>query len=122
LVVEDEEVVRSFIQEILEKKGYRVFTASEPGKAEALFHLNRDRIDLLISDMVMPKGNGRDLYSRLSRSSPGLRVLFISGYPKQAVIDDGILEQPMPFLPKPFSAEKLCWKIREILDEGGASR
>ena len=118
LVVEDEEVVRSFIREILEKMGYRVFTAADPEKAEAVFYPNRDRIDLLISDMVMPGGNGRDLYARLSQRSPGLKVLFISGYPKQAIIDNGILELQMPFLSKPFSAEKLCWKIREILDDG----
>ena len=118
LVAEDEEVVRSFVEEILQKFGYEVFSASNPTEAEALFYLNRDRISLLISDMVMPGGNGRDLYLRLSQRRPELKVLFISGYPKQAIIKNGILELEMPFLPKPFSAGQLGWKVREILDGG----
>ncbi len=116
LLVEDEDMVRSLAKRILERYGYTVLTA--PSGIEAL-RLWSDRIadvDLLVTDVVMPQMNGRELYEQLKELRPKLRVLFMSGYPAEVIARQGILTAAIPFIEKPFSAEDLMRKVREVLD------
>ena len=114
LLVEDEEAVRLLARAMLERSGYRV---TDAGTATDAMREARDRdLDLLITDVLMPGGTGPDLYRALSGSRPGLRVLYISGYAKDTVLDTRQLDAHAGFLAKPFSAESLARKVREILD------
>jgi two-component system cell cycle sensor histidine kinase/response regulator CckA len=95
--------------------GYRVTAAAEP--AEALQLLGDDvQIDLLVTDMVMPTMNGRQLAAKLRAARPELRVVYISGYTDDAVIASGAIDIRATYLPKPFEVEQLAQKIRELLD------
>ncbi|HUP42759.1 MAG TPA: ATP-binding protein [Thermoanaerobaculia bacterium] len=115
LVVEDEDAVRSLIGQILELEGYAVVEAAS-GR-EALEVCNRgDRFDLVISDVVMPDMHGPDLGDRIARILPETRLLYISGYPGNAITHRGGLPAGTAFLQKPFSQESLTRKIRELLD------
>ncbi len=116
LVVEDEVPVRRVVTRVLGRVGYTVLEAAD--QEEAL-NLCRDRtdIDLLITDVVMPRMNGRELSERAASLRPDLRVLFMSGYTDDAVILKGVLEARMPFLGKPFTTEQLLTRVREVLDE-----
>ncbi len=116
LVVEDEDVVRALACRGLREQGYHVLEARH-GK-EALDRVQRDRqsIDLVISDVVMPELNGRELGSRLAVLQPDLPVLYMSGYTGDDVIQRGLLEPGVPFQQKPFTPEGLARKVREMLD------
>lgn len=117
LLVEDEPMLLELARTVLERQGYAVVTA--PGPAEAL-HVaaEADRaFDLLITDVVMPQMNGRDLADALERTRPGLRCLFMSGYTADIVAHHGVLESGVQFIQKPFSGRALAAKVREVLDE-----
>ena len=121
LVVEDENAVRALVSGILSRFGYRVLQAAdgeEAIKASATFD---GRIDLLLSDMVMPELDGRMLAERLEISRPEMKVLFISGYPDDYLSRRGLLPEGKSFLNKPFSSKRLANTVREILSEGAAS-
>lgn len=116
LLVEDEDMVRSLAKRILERYGYTVFSA--PSGVEAL-RAHRDRIqevDLLVTDVVMPHMNGRELYDKLKALRPKLRALFMSGYPAEVIERQGAQSGALPFIEKPFHAEDLMRKVREVLD------
>lgn len=113
LLVEDEESVRVIIGALLRRHGYRVFEASTPSEACALFDTHRAVVDLLVSDVVMPEMNGPALAQRLVEQKPELRVLFVSGYADGSPIDNG--NPNMSFLSKPFQASVLANKVREVL-------
>lgn len=118
LFVDDELLICKSVKYGLEKVGYRLETASSPEEALRLVDETDIRFDLLITDVVMPGMNGRDLADRLTERIPGLRRLFISGYNADIISDQGILDEGLHFLAKPFTLEDLSRKVNEILSGG----
>jgi PAS domain S-box-containing protein len=116
IVVEDEEAVRFLTRMILERAGYKVLDAGNPAEAEQLFEEHGDSIDMLISDVVMPGASGPVLYDRLSERWPLLKVLYMSGYTGETMIRDHGLDSTDAFMQKPFTADGLARKVREVLD------
>ena len=116
LLVEDEESVRELIAEALKAQGYNVLVAGNGQEALALAAPANCRIDLVITDVVMPGMSGRELAKRLNGSRPGTRVLYLSGYTEDAIVHHGVLDPGTAFLQKPFSLDTLACKVREVLD------
>lgn len=116
LLVEDESATRKMGQKMLEKLGYCVVAAGTPDEAIRLAAEHSGEIHLLITDVIMPGMNGRDLANRLGALYPGIKTLFMSGYTANVIAHRGVLEQGVQFIHKPFSAKDLGMKIREILD------
>ncbi|GAB6096605.1 hypothetical protein JCM14469_28580 [Desulfatiferula olefinivorans] len=116
LLVEDERAILTMATLILRKLGYTVLTASGPREALERFSHASDTVDLLITDVIMPGMNGRELADRLSNIFPGLSVLFMSGYTADVIADHGVLDDGVSFIQKPFSRNDLALKIREVLD------
>jgi DNA-binding response OmpR family regulator len=114
--VEDEENIRLLIARILSRKGYRVHEAQNAGEALLISENLKGKIDLLISDLIMPHMNGQLLAERLEGLRPDIRVLFISGYPDKTIRERGISDLKGDFMQKPFEPEALLLKVREILD------
>jgi two-component system cell cycle sensor histidine kinase/response regulator CckA len=117
LLVEDESATRKMGQKMLERLGYKVFAAGTPDEAIQLAADHSGEIHLLITDVVMPGMNGRDLANQLSTLYPGLKTLFMSGYTANVIAHRGVLEEGAQFIQKPFSLKDLGVKIREILDD-----
>jgi PAS domain S-box-containing protein len=116
LLVEDEELIRSLAEQILADRGYRVIPASNASEAlEIVSRLDREP-DLLVTDVVMPGLSGLDLAQRLQRRSPRLRILFMSGYADSPLLRAGLAQGGAAFLQKPFSADALERRVRELLD------
>jgi PAS domain S-box-containing protein len=118
LLVEDEQGVRELIRDFLLRCGYTVLEAADPTEALALFDAKRDVLQLLITDVVMPQMNGRELAERLVARRPGLGVLFMSGYTDDQVLAHGVA-RGAGFLQKPFTPDVLARKVREVLDGPG---
>jgi PAS domain S-box-containing protein len=116
LLVEDEPTVRLLIRDTLRLFGYTVLEARHGFEAQLIGSQRRDRIDLLVTDVVMPQMSGRELADGLMRMYPGVKVLYMSGYTENAMIDHGVLSSGSAFLQKPFTPEVLARKVREILD------
>jgi PAS domain S-box-containing protein len=116
LLVEDEEVVREMAREILEECGYQVLQAKDGDEALALAGQHDGEIHLMLTDVVMPRMSGRELAERLTPLRPDLKVLYMSGYTDDAIVQHGVLEQGTAFIGKPFSMEALARKVRETLD------
>jgi len=116
LVVEDDPSVAKLIRAVLQSNGYRVLEARSAEEALALVETSGDSIQLLVTDIVMPQINGWELKQRLTASRPRLRVLFMSGYTDNAIVQHGLLDPQTPFLQKPFTPTALVAKIREVLD------
>jgi CheY-like chemotaxis protein len=116
LLVEDEQAVRSLCRVLLERAGYCVFDAANPQQAEDLLLQHVDRIDLLVTDVIMPGSSGPSLFARLSVERPTLRVLYMSGYADDAFVQQAGLTADIVFLQKPFTAHALMSKVREALD------
>jgi CheY-like chemotaxis protein len=116
LLVEDEEAVRGVAQRMLERNGYRVLVAQNPGDALLVSELHDQRIDLLLTDVVMPRMNGAELASRFLTRWPQLKVLYMSGYTDGSVVAHGVLESGLPFLQKPFTSDQFARKVRSVLD------
>jgi hypothetical protein len=114
-VVEDEDAVRELTVGMLRKRGYTVFATGSPEEALRLVAERREPFDLLLTDLVMPGMNGRELAERLTARIPALRTLYMSGYADEAVIRNGVLEAGTAYLEKPFSAADLAVKVRETL-------
>jgi CheY-like chemotaxis protein len=115
LLAEDEEQVRELIAKTLRLEGYTVLEARNGIEAIGLAH-EHGKIDLLLTDVVMPGLNGRELWERLSSERPGLRALFTSGYPADTVLRHGIAEGRVAYIEKPYLPSELTLKIREVLD------
>ena len=116
LVVEDEAVVRGLAVDILKRQGYTVLEAGNARDALNILQSHAARIDLLLSDVVMPGGlNGRQLADQAVKLRPGLRVLLMSGYTTDALVHYGV-ERGAPFLQKPFSLRQLAGSVREVMD------
>jgi len=118
LLVEDDEPLRKLVSQILERTGYSVVSASNGEEALRLIDSpGHAGIDLLISDVVMPGIGGKALAEQLQARLPDLKVLYISGYPDEAVVHHGMLDEGIAFLQKPFSATAIIQKVQEILAE-----
>jgi PAS domain S-box-containing protein len=115
LLVEDDLSVRTFLDKVLVRNGYRVLAAEHPPAALELVKAHSGPIDLVITDIVMPFGNGIELVGMLDEIRPGLPVLYISGYADPALVERGALPQADHFLQKPFSAATLLLRIRQVL-------
>ncbi len=117
LVVEDDERVRSLVAEVLESAGYTAIAVSSGSEAIAHFEQHGREIQLLITDLVLPKMGGKEIAERLTKLQPSLKVLFISGYTGDILANQGILTGPhMDFLQKPFGLRALRAKVRAVLD------
>jgi two-component system cell cycle sensor histidine kinase/response regulator CckA len=119
LVAEDSIEVRHLTREVLETRGYGVIEAIDGEDALAKFVAHRDRIDIVLLDVVMPKRNGREVYEAIQKIKPGTKVLFISGYTADIVTGKGIQDNLLDYVSKPLSPMALLTKIREILDRDG---
>jgi signal transduction histidine kinase len=117
LVVEDEADVRSYLVETLQDLNYRVHQAADGAAALALFDADPSRIDLLLTDIVMPGINGRQLADELRQRQASLKVLFMTGYSRNAIVHQGRLDPGVSLLQKPLTQAMLATKIREILDK-----
>jgi CheY-like chemotaxis protein len=114
LVVEDEEQVRRVIVDMLHQLGHTVHHAD--GGAAALKLLAADPgIELLLTDVVMPDMNGRELSEEASRLRPGLKLLFMTGYTRNAIVHAGVLDPDVQMIAKPFSLEQLAAKLTVVL-------
>lgn len=118
LLVEDEAAILSLGRIMLEKMGYTVLTAGTPAEAIEIARTFTGDIHLLITDVVMPEMNGRDLATRLLSFYPNIGRLFMSGYTANVIAHHGVLEDGVRFIQKPFSARALAAKVREALDQG----
>ena len=118
LLAEDDERVRGLVREVLEGYGYRVLEAEGGSAALSVSERHEGPIHLLLTDVVMPKMSGRELAIRLARVRPEMKVLYMSGYTDESIVHHGVLDAGTPFLQKPFEAEALARKVRELLDGG----
>ena len=118
LLVEDEAGIRRMAERVLTALGYRLLTAARGEEALALADRLAGRtLQLLITDVVMPGMGGRELAGRLSARFPALKVLYMSGYTENAIVHQGVLENGLDFLQKPFSSATLAQKVREVLGD-----
>jgi len=116
LIVEDQDEVRKLTRRMLEARGYRVLVAASGADALRIAREAAERIDLLLTDVIMPGMSGREVALLLGPAHPNMRVLFVSGYTDESIVHEGILEPGIAFLQKPFTAEALARKVREVLD------
>jgi CheY-like chemotaxis protein len=116
LHVEDEDIVRNLCVRILERLGYKVLQARNGAEAIALAQGYGDRIDLLLTDVVMPGMNGAELARQLVLHHPERKVLFTSGYTDDAIVRHGILKEGVSFIGKPYTPSALAKKVRGVLD------
>jgi two-component system, cell cycle sensor histidine kinase and response regulator CckA len=122
LLAEDEEAVRSFARRLLESRGYQVLEAKGGHEALEVGGRYKKRIHLLLTDVVMPQMSGAELVKHLAPLHPETKVLYMSGYADHAVVQHGLLDPSTVFLQKPFTADVLARKLREVLDSVGAQR
>jgi PAS domain S-box-containing protein len=115
LIAEDEESVREFLKDILEVYGYKVYLASDGEDAIAKYNEHKDNIDMVILDVVMPKKNGKEVYSFIKDANPDIKAIFISGYTQDILTSKGIYEEGLEFIAKPLEIQRLMAKIRSIL-------
>jgi DNA-binding response OmpR family regulator len=113
-VVEDDEEVRAYVVRALRQSGFLVLEAASA--TEALVQMSERRIDLLFTDIGLPNTDGRQLANEARRRQPDLKVLFTTGYARNAIVHNGILDADVDMIPKPFNSEALVRRVREILD------
>jgi CheY-like chemotaxis protein len=116
LLVEDEEGVRRMVRIALERRGYRVLVAASGPEALAAARAHGSAIDMVVTDMIMPHMNGRELARRLLEERPGMAVLYMSGYAGNNLQASGALDDDMVFLQKPFAPGALTSRVRALLD------
>jgi signal transduction histidine kinase len=115
LLVEDSEMLRPLVAEMLESNGYTVIAAADGVEALELARDGETKIDLLLTDVVMPRMSGREVAEQLTTGRPGLRVLYTSGYPSDTVVRNGVADERMAFIQKPYATNNLLLKIRQVL-------
>jgi two-component system, cell cycle sensor histidine kinase and response regulator CckA len=116
LVVEDEDTVRELTCEALKMQGYYPLSAHDPEEAEALSRSFEGTIHLLLTDVVLPRMDGRTLFRKLSPQRPDMKVLYVSGYTENFIVHHGVLDSGVNFMQKPFTFQGLTRKVRDVLD------
>ena len=116
LLVEDENSLRALAERILQRLGYSVLSAATPHEALELSAAHDGEIALLVTDVVMPQMNGRDLATVLQTERPGLRCLYMSGYTANVVVHRGVVDEGTHFIQKPFTVEELAVKVRDAIE------
>jgi PAS domain S-box-containing protein len=116
LLVDDEDAVRTMLATLLRRQGYTVLVARDGVQALEVAGDHQGTIDLLVTDMMMPRMHGRDLAGQLVESRANLRVIFMSGYANDSIIQRGLLDERMTFIQKPFEASELIGKVRSTLE------
>jgi two-component system cell cycle sensor histidine kinase/response regulator CckA len=117
LLVEDKFKIRYLISTALRARGYNVLEATGAAEALALYELDPVSIQLLLTDVIMPRGSGSELSKQLTTLRPTLKTLYVSGHPDWKLREEGVLEPGVAFIQKPFIDEDLARKVRETLDE-----
>jgi CheY-like chemotaxis protein len=115
LLVEDEPMILEMTTTMLEMPGYTVLATPSPGEAIRLAKGHTATVHLLMTDVVMPEMNGRDLAEKISALHPGIRLLFMSGYTANVIAHQGVLDDGVAFIQKPFSMADMAVKLREAL-------
>jgi len=118
LLVEDDPTVRDFAARMLRSFGYKILESKSPEDALAMGDQRHQAIDLLLTDVVLPRMSGRSVAEHLSLVRPGLRVLYMSGYTDGAIHQGGVLEANTAYVQKPFTPDALARKVREVLGAG----
>ncbi len=116
LLVEDNDQVLDIVRSILEKHGYRVLAANSGIEAMEIAALPDKQVDLLLTDVVMPDMNGKELFDRLASDNPDLKVIYMSGYTGNAIVHHGVLDDGVSFIQKPFTALSIVSLVRDVLD------
>ena len=116
LLVEDEESILTLTQAMLERLGYTVLAARSPAAALTLAERHEGPLHLLLTDVVMPEMNGRELLEKITIHRPGLAALFMSGYTADMIAARGVIEEGVQFLQKPFTLQSLSTRVREALE------
>jgi two-component system cell cycle sensor histidine kinase/response regulator CckA len=116
LLVEDEPQVLSLTQKMLERQGYTIIPATEPEEAIRICEAYEGTIDLLITDVVMPTMNGKELGQRILALQPRTKILYMSGYTANVIAHRGVLDEGIAFIQKPFSVDALGRAVRILLD------
>ena len=116
LLVEDEPAILNMTTTMLQRQGYTVLAARSPGEAVHLARTHTGAIHLLMTDVIMPEMNGRDLAGNLQAVNSSLKCLFMSGYTSNVIAYHGVLDEGVNFIQKPFSKQQLAAKVREVLD------
>lgn len=117
LVADDDAALRELVEKVLTMFGYTVIMAVDGSDAVARFRANRDRIDLVILDIIMPKMNGKEAFDEMRTINPAVKGMFISGYTSDIIQKRGLLEQGLEFVPKPLNLKHLLTKVRDVLKE-----
>lgn len=117
LLVEDEPAIMKMSQTMLERLGYQVLATGTPGEALQLAEKRTASIHLLVTDVIMPGMNGRDLAYQIQAIYPDIKTIFISGYTSNVIAHRGVLDEGVNFLQKPFSIRDLGVKVRATLDQ-----
>jgi CheY-like chemotaxis protein len=116
LLVEDDRVVRALACKALRDRGYDVFEAAQAGEAERMWILKKNDVDLLVTDIIMPGRDGKELSDVLRKDRPDLKVLYMSGYDDDLLGKHAVLDDSVNFIPKPFTVDGLAHKVRHVLD------
>jgi signal transduction histidine kinase len=120
LVAEDEAAIRDIVKKVLSADGYAVLEAADGRSAIDLARAPGVRVDILITDVVMPDMNGPALAAEIARLHPDAPVLYLSGYTDRAIVNNGVLQAGLAFLQKPFTPQTLAEKVRQVLDRTGS--
>jgi DNA-binding NtrC family response regulator len=116
LLAEDEVTVRELHKMILQEAGYKIVEALDGRDALDKFMERQAEVDILATDVVMPKNDGKSLYEEIRKIRPDMKVLFMSGYTKDIIVERGILEDEFSYMTKPVTSSELLKKVRDILD------
>jgi CheY-like chemotaxis protein len=117
LLVEDEPAILEMAKVMLERLGYTVIAVNSPQEAIRIAESHEKQLDMILTDVVMPEMNGRDLVARILQLHPKIKSLFMSGYTANVIAPHGVLDEGVQFIEKPFSRKDLAEKIREVFDQ-----
>jgi YesN/AraC family two-component response regulator len=121
LLVDDEWLILGAMREILGAQGYNILTAGDPSEALRICQQYEGTIDVMLTDVVMPGMNGRELADRVTEMRPETRVIFMSGHTEDNLVRHGVMTNEIAFVRKPFSLAALEGKVQEVLGDGGPS-